>query len=71
MSGFQMVCMPTYDKNVFCWGSSRSRITTPFLTNQENQSIFAVLETANLNGTKRKNPMFFLSVGTNGFSIAV
>ena len=42
-----------------------------FLTNQENQSIFAVLETANLNGTKRKNPMFFLSVGTNGFSMAV
>jgi len=29
-----------------------------FLTNQEKQSIFAVLETANLNGTKESNVFF-------------
>ena len=58
MSGFQVVvCMPTYDKNVF--GALPGLESQPcFLTNQENQSIFAVLETANLNGTKESNVFF-------------
>ena len=49
--------MPTYDKNVF--GALPGLESQPcFLTNQENQSIFAVLETANLNGTKESNAFF-------------